>query len=66
MENTVREVFQKSRFPWVTVCNESPLSDSVYPNLTWSYFFDIDERAKKFITQLPTVISNMFGVSDQM
>ena len=59
----LQEVSQKSIMPWVTVCNESPLSDDVYPNLNWRKFFVYTDLAKKLMAAAPQSILNVFNMS---
>lgn len=58
---TMREIFQKKIFPWVTVCNVSPLPDDVDPNLSWKEYLRYLEAAKEMCVSAPQQLFNSYG-----
>ena len=61
--DTLREVSQKSSMPWVTVCNQSPLSDNVDANMSWKDYIYYVEIAKMLWKAAPQDLLSRLGLS---
>ena len=63
---SMRKMFDKLIFPWVTICNESPIPIDTFQNFTWHEYIDYIEKTIKVFSLTSVDLHPILGINTQL